>query len=353
MSGGGAFLASLLITTSRPTWWLLALAGFLVRGGFAAFVLPIILLPSPLAISNVVAPIVVPVALGRVGPEVIVLVAAAVGSLLAWLIVGGWLAAATDLALVREAAGAAVDEGVGAEERGGNGGRAIHADRLRSGRSAAAQRRDRVLIGRMLAARLVAWLPLTLGLAIATVQIVGITYVELTRPFDVATPLVIRVLQAAVPEISIVALAWLLGELLGGLAARRIALDGLTAARALIAAAGDVVRRPAPTVLPWLGLSLLFFVILGGTVAAASIAWSRVILALSPRPVEPIALALDLLLFVAIWLAALAVGGVFAAARASAQTFEDVRRRAGTGTFGASAHHRSGDWSLPDEGGSL
>jgi hypothetical protein len=352
MSRGGAFLASLLITTSRPTWWLLALAGFLVRGGFAAFVVPIVLLPSPLAISNVVAPIVVPVALGRVGPEVIALVAVAVGSLLAWLIVGGWVAAATDLALIRDAAGAAVDEGVRAED-GDADGRSIPADRLRPGRSQAGQRRDRVLIGRMLAARLVAWLPLCLALAVATVRAVEITYVELTRPFEVATPLVVRVVQGAVPEITLVALAWLLGELLGGLAARRIALDGLSAVRALLAATGDVVRRPATAVLPWLGLSFLFFVILGGTIAAASIAWSRVILALAPRPVEPVALALDLLLFVAIWLAALAVGGVFAAARASAQTFEDVRRRAATGTFGASAHHRSGDWSLPDEGGSL
>jgi hypothetical protein len=75
--------------------------------------------------------------------------------------------------------------------------------------------------------------------------------------------------------------------------------------------------------------------------------------ALSDRNAQALATALDLLLFVAIWLAALVVAGVFTAIRSSAQTFEAVRRLHPTGTFGASAHHRPGDWTMPDEGGSL
>ena len=74
MSRGGAILASLLVTLGRPAWWLLALAAFLVRGGFVVFLVPIVVLPSPLAISNVAAPFVVPMALGRIGPEVFVAV---------------------------------------------------------------------------------------------------------------------------------------------------------------------------------------------------------------------------------------------------------------------------------------
>ncbi len=73
VSRGGAILASLLVTLGRPAWWLLALAGFLVRGGFVVFLIPIVVLPSPLAVSNVVAPFIVPMALGRIVPEVIVL----------------------------------------------------------------------------------------------------------------------------------------------------------------------------------------------------------------------------------------------------------------------------------------
>ena len=80
-------------------------------------------------------------------------------------------------------------------------------------------------------------------------------------------------------------------------------------------------------------------------------------------------LALAVLIFVAIWLAGLLLAGVFAALRSSVQTFEEVRQTAPAtvgsgpeeaesggdqpGTFGASAHHRPGDWSMRDEGGSL
>ncbi len=63
--------------------------------------------------------------------------------------------------------------------------------------------------------------------------------------------------------------------------------------------------------------------------------------------------AVSLLVFVAIWLAALVLAGLFAAVRSSVLTFEHLRVRAKTGTFGASAHHRPGDRSVPDRGGSL
>jgi hypothetical protein len=90
-----------------------------------------------------------------------------------------------------------------------------------------------------------------------------------------------------------------------------------------------------------------------GAVGAGSLAWSRVIVALSDRVVDPLIVAVDLFLFVAIWLAALALTGLCAAIRGSVQTFEDVRQGSATGTFGAPGHHRPGDWSIPHEGGSL
>ena len=45
MSRSAAFFASLLVTLGRPAWWLLALAGFLARGGIVLVVLPIVNLP--------------------------------------------------------------------------------------------------------------------------------------------------------------------------------------------------------------------------------------------------------------------------------------------------------------------
>ncbi len=340
MSRGGAILASLLATLGRPGWWLLALAGFLVRGGFLVFLLPIVVLPSPLAISNVVAPFIVPMAFGRIGPETIAIGVGAVVGLFAWLLIGGSIAAATDLVLVHEAAAAAADEGVAPSPAEGPA--AIDGER-----------RDRVLVATILAVRLVAWLPFAAALAIGLVRIVAVTYIELTRPVEVESPLALRVAIGAAGELAVITVAWLLGELVGGLASRRILLDRCPAGRALLAAVGDVVRRPGSTLLPWLVTTALLFTILGGTVGAASVAWSRIIVALSNRPTDPTTVAISLLTFVAIWLAALNLGGLFAAVRGSVMTFEHVRVRARTGTFGASAHHRPGDRSVPDRGGSL
>jgi hypothetical protein len=341
VSRGGAILASLLVTLGRPGWWLLALAGFLVRGGFLVFLIPIVVLPSPLAISNVAAPLIVPMALGRIGPEVIVLLLAAGAGLFGWLLIGGTVAAATDLALARETAGAAADEGVGRPPPPGD---APLIDR---------ERRDRRLVGTILAARLVAWLPLAAALAIGLVRIVAVTYVELTRPAEVGSPLALRVALGAAGELVVMVAAWLFGELVGGLASRWIVFDGATAGRALAAAARDVVRRPASTLLPWLLTTAMLLIVLGGTVGAASVAWTRVSVALSNRTPDVATVTISVLVFVAIWLAALVLGGLFAAVRSSVLTFEHLRVRAETGTFGASAHHRPGDRSVPDRGGSL
>jgi hypothetical protein len=336
---GGAILASLLATLGRPGWWLLALAGFLVRGGFLVFLLPIVVLPSPLALSNVVAPFIVPMAFGRIGPETIAVGVVAIVSLFAWLLVGGSIAAATDLLLTRDAAAAAIDEGVAPPPETPEG--------------IPWERRDRVHVATILAARLVAWLPFVAALAVGLVRIVAVTYVELTRPVEVESPLALRVALGAAGELAVIAVAWLLGELVGGLATKRIVLDDAPAGRALLAAVRDVVRRPGSTLLPWLVTTALLATILGGTVGAASVAWSRISVALSDSPTDATTVAISLLTFVAIWLAALILGGLFAAVRGSVMTFEHVRVRARTGTFGASAHHRPGDRSVRDRGGSL
>jgi hypothetical protein len=343
VSRGGAILASLLVTIGRPAWWLLALAGFLVRGGFVVFLVPIVVLPSPLAISNVAAPFVVPMALGRIGPEVIVLLIVAGAVLFGWLLIGGAIAAATDVALTRDAVAAAAEEGVVPPPP----------QPERSAPPIDAERPDRAVVGTIVAARLVAWLPLAAALAVGLVRIVAVTYVELTRPAELESPLALRVALGAAGELLVMAVAWLFGEVVGGLATRWIVLDGCSAGRALAAAARDVVRRPGSTLLPWLVATTLLFTILGGAVGAASVAWSRVIIALSARTPDPAVVAISLLIFVAIWLAALVLGGLFAAIRSSVLTFEHVRVRAQTGTFGASVHHRPGDRSIADRGGSL
>ncbi|MEA2606124.1 MAG: hypothetical protein QOI00_881, partial [Chloroflexota bacterium] len=112
MTTRGATLAALLAALGRPSWWILALAAFLVRGGIVLFVVAVVTLPSPLALSNVLGPIITPLYLGRLEPEAIFLIASGFTGAVLWLVLGGWFAGATEVALIREAGQAAHEEGL-------------------------------------------------------------------------------------------------------------------------------------------------------------------------------------------------------------------------------------------------
>ena len=359
MSRSGVFFASLLVSLGRPAWWLLALAGFLARGGILLAVLPIVNLPSPLVLSNLVAPMIVPLALGHVDAAVVAALAIIVAGLLAWLIVGGLIGAATDLALIRDSLVAAHEEGVT--------GRAV-GDAEASSSTPRDEQRGRSLVTRILVVRLLAHLPFAVVLALGTAAIVQIAYAELTRPADVDTPLVLRVAAAGAWPIVAVVVAWFVGELAGGVAARRIVLAGDGVRAALAGAVVSLIRRPRSTVMPALVTTIPLVAILGGTLGGARVAWLRAGAALTDPRVDPAILVVALTSLAAIWLAALSLIGMLTAARSAALTFEAVR--GGTdrysvttssdesgaavgGTFGASTHHRPGDRPLGDDGGSL
>ena len=359
MSRSGVFFASLLVSLGRPTWWLLALAGFLARGGIVLAVVPIVNLPSPLALSNIVAPVIVPLALGHVDEGVFVAIAIVVAGLLAWLIAGGLIGAATDLALIRDGLAAAIEEGVAGRVWGAAADRSeVWPDGRGGGR----------LVARILAVRLLAHLPFAIALAIGSVAIVQVAYAELTRPAGVDTPLVLRVAAAATGPIIAIVVAWFVGELAGGIAARRIVLVGDGILAALAAAVVGLVRTPRSTVVPGLVTTISLALILGATLGGARVAWLRADSALTNPRMDPSTLVITLAALVAIWLAALSLIGVLTASRSAALTFEAIRastRRVEIsapsgesgdivdGTFGASTHHRPGDRPLGDDGGSL
>ena len=362
MSRSGVFFASLLVSLGRPSWWLLALAGFLARGGILLAILPIVNLPSPLVLSNLVAPVIVPLALGHVDEGVFVAIAVAVGGLLAWLIVGGLIGAATDLALIRDGLVAAGEEGVTRRDAG-------DAEDVSAGSTLRREERGGVgLVVRIFAVRLLAHLPFAVVLAIGTFGIVQVAYAELTRPANVDTPLVLRVVAAAAWPIVAIVIAWFGGELAGGIAARRIVLAGDGVRAALTGAVAALVRQPRSTFVPAVVMTIPLAVILGGTLGGARVAWLRADGALTDPRIDAIALVVALGTLVVIWLAALVLIGVVTAARSAALTFEAVRidteglRAAASsgesgnaigGTFGASTHHRPGDRPLGDDGGSL
>jgi hypothetical protein len=298
-------------------------------------------LPSPLALSNVVGPIITPLYLGHLDPSILALLIGAIVLAVAWIVGGGWFAAATEVILIRDARLAASDEGIAARPLPST---------------------SRWLIARAAIAHLVALIPTGVVLAIGSVQIFGVAYRELLNPTDNG-PVALRVIGGAAGPVA---------EIVGGLAVRRIVLGGEPVIGAVLRSALDLVRRPAAALLAPLVTTALLVVDLGAVLAVVMIVWTEVRNRLV-RPVDdPLATTFALATLGAAWCLALLVTGLIDAWRSAAMTFEleraeSVRMVQPTprdaeksqtglpegGTIGASGHGRPGDWSADDPGGSL
>lgn len=350
MTTRGGTLAALLTALARPSWWILALAGFLVRGGLVIFLLAIITLPSPLALSNVLAPMVTALFLGSPDVGYLALLASAVATVVAWVLAGGWFAAATEVVLIQDARQAARDEGlpVGPDRPAG-----------------------RLLIARSAAAHLLALLPAALVLGLGSIQIIAVIYRELVNPSG-ASPIALRVIGGATGAIAAIVVVWLLGELVGGMAVRRIVVQGESIVGAVLHAAGDLVRRPGGSLIAPLVTTAVLIVDLAAVLAVVMLVWSEVRTRLIGPLDQPLATGLAVATLGAAWCLALLVTGLIDAWRSVAMTFEAERAAADAeprsanrwregsssgapdgGTIGASTQRRPGDWSAGDRGGSL
>jgi hypothetical protein len=324
MSRGAALTGALLITLATPATWPLALAAFLLRGGILVVTLPIVVLPTPVGLGRVFGPTITAIVLGSLPVVAIAIGSAIVGAVFLWLLLGGWLAAALeaegarivarddDLAAIRRAA---------APARPGAGG-------------------DARVAGRILTARLVAYLPLCSALAWGSVRVVNVTYAELTVPSDVDTSIVLRVVRAAPEVIVAVILAWMVGEIVGALAARRITLRGDPVVPALRAAVVVSIRHPLATLGRfWLPTLALGVVVIPSALAAAS-AWTAVDAVLRERG-DPLSVVLGVVSFVLLWSVGVLLAAVVSAWRAAAWTVGEVIAQ---GTFGGSPDTRPGHW---------
>jgi hypothetical protein len=322
-----ALSGGLLVTLARPGTWPLALAAFLVRGGIVLLVLPIVVLPTPVGIGDVVGPALTAVALGGMPPEAIAWSAVAIVLGLVWLFGGGWLAAALEAEGARIVASDEDVAAIGAMAAPGPDGPRIAGS---GGRTA----------GRILAARLIANLPLLLVLAWGSVRLVVVTYGELTSPVDVSMPIILRVLRATPEVVAAIALAWMVGEVIGAVAARRIVLAGDGVGRALVAAVGTCLRHPLSTLARfWLPTLVLVAVLLPSAIAAGS-AWSAAAANLEAMD-DPLRALISVIALVFLWVVGLLLASVVCAWRAAVWTIAEVQRR---GTFGGSPDRRPGDW---------
>ena len=324
MKLGTILLSSLLATLAHPVSWPIALAGFLVRGGIVIFLLPIVVLPSTIGLSDVFAPIISEMALSGLSTEIVVLIAASSALIVSTVLLAAWFAAAMEEALIREAP--AWDE-------------------LDPRNAIPAPRRGEA--ARIMGARLVAHLPFALVLAWSASRIVSATYRELSRPEDVTTPVALRVLGSMPEVIALVIVTWVLGQILGAVAARRVVLVGSTAIGGLRSALAECVRRPLQQVVLFLVPTLALVAVVVPTAAATASTWDRVRIAIaeSAGPVEGIS---TVSLFVGLWLGGLVLVSMVCAWRAAAWTLDAEQR-----TFGVTPDTLPGDWSDAEPSGTL
>ena len=319
------------VAASRPRLWVFALLAFLARGGLVALVIPMLVLPTFVGLSNIVGPTSVTAA--GPTPRLIAMVATWLGVALGAIVGGTLIAAAAEVALHRATVAPGAD-------RAGSGfpsrviaardvtvPTAVTAATAPTTRGIAPATRGIVL--RVAMVRLVLLLPVAIALAAAVPAWVQVAYRELLLPTDLAIPLPVRVIAGAPLPAAVVIAAWLAAEVLGGLAARRVALHGSSVAGSLRAAAGDVASAPVSA-------SLTLTLAIGGTllvlvpaVVVVGAAWDHARIALVDGT-DAAGIILTTLVLVAAWAGCLAVAGIAAAWRSALWTAEQARHaRAG------------------------
>lgn len=291
----------MLLVLERPTLVPVALAGFLVRGGIVVLGLPILVLPTPVGLATIFGPDIVSVALAGPNPGIVRL--AVIGAVLlgAWLLLGGLLGAAADVACI-EASAASEPR---AERRVPvEGSRPVPRWRL---------------IVRVLVVRWLAHLPLVVALTWGVVRIVEATYAELVLPSDTAAPLVLRVLGASPDAVVGVVGTWLVGEAWGGWAARFVVLEGRSSGSALWAAVRWCARAPTRAVGAIVAATTALGVAVAAAAAGSVTVWSVLRPTVRIDPSGAVALVAVLLL-VGVWLVGVVGVGLVVAWRAVAWT---------------------------------
>ena len=321
MGWPSAMAAATRLAAGRPRLWAFALLAFLARGGLVALVLPMLVLPSFIGIANAVGPTSVTAA--GPTPRLVALVAAWCAIALGAIVGGTLVAAAAEVALHRATVGPGTDAGTGRVV-------AFPSRWIAAGSPAVAGAPSaRGIVRRVAVARLVLLVPVAVALAAAVPGWVGVAYQELLLPSNLAIPLPLRVIAGAPIAAVVVVATWLLAEMVGGLASRRIVLDGSTVSGALGAAAGEIARAPA-TVLLTLCLSFVGTLpLLVPATVVLGVAWDRARVALVDAT-DGAAVIASTLVLVAAWAACLGIAAITAAWRSALWTAELARRsRAG------------------------
>lgn len=292
---------------------MVALSGFLIRGGILILLVPSLVLPTVIGLAAFTGVD----AFGIDGRASVWLVEMAMAAALA---AAAWLVAAFVV-------GSIVDVWLIEAELDPNG----HSPR---------QRRplpDRRMILDLAAIRAFLALPLIAAILWASSRVYTSTYNELTAPGDLSSPFVWRVFQGAADGFLVIGVAWLVTETLGAIAIRRAVLLDRGVYRSIAEAALQLLRRPVSSAATIVGTLATFAVAALFAIAATSTAFDWVRIAV--RTSGPTNLLTGLTEFAVLvgaalvlgfaWVAALAVSGVASAWRSAAFTEETADAAAG------------------------
>ncbi len=284
-----------VVALEHPGTWPIALCGFLVRGGIVLFLLPLVSLPSPIGLANLIGPTSVTAA--GLTPEATLRLVAILGSTVTLMLAGIVIGAGCDASIARAlpASEPFVDASV---ERSASGRRPITVG----------------LIARLAGLRLVALIPVSLAIAASARPIGEAVYDELILPRDFVTPLAWRVFGAALAPIALVLAGWQIGEIVGGIATIRVVELGEPVLTALRRSVRHAVRHPASTLAPAVVGLVLVAIAIGPALIASGVSLAG----LEARLVvgtDPVAIGVSIALFVSVWAGGLVLGSVVLAWR--------------------------------------
>jgi hypothetical protein len=327
-----------------PSWWLVAAAGFLARGGILILALPVLSLPTPVGVTLLVPPLSVTTSgvSSAFVPQLIALGAA----ILVVVVIALLLGALSDAVSFRMMA----DRSEAARVRSATCGHpAADTDAARPGAADPVSERGGVhagLLARLVATELFALLPAIAAGLVTVSRLVSVGEQEFLLPTSVDVPYPVRVVQGAAEPVVALAACLLLADVANALISRRVLRrdERRRGPDAAISAASDASggpdaslpgsRKHAGPALRRVRRDLLAFVRIGATwagawivtlasvvpgVIAIELAWPALrdayTATMSRTPPSAEALVVATVVFVVAWVAALLVAGLGSAIR--------------------------------------
>ena len=313
---------ALAVVLSDPALWLLGAAGFLVRGGWLLLVLPIWSLPSPVAITTLLGADAL--GTGRLTPQLLGLIAAALAAFGATLVASAAAAAAVEVA--------AFEHFVCDPET-------LELRRGREARQLPGGERSRLIV-RLVALSGLLLLPAGAALVATALRMIEAVYQEFLLPGSLDVPLALRIVASSLAPLFVLVLCLLGAEVLWSVMSRQLMAARVdpgsslgaqhdTAYGPLRGAPRTLLRQPlrsaATALLAWLATLCLVLPAVG----AVLVGWAAVRSAFLGSgalrdPQAAAAAGLVSVLFVALWCGALLLAGLASAFRAALWSAESI-----------------------------